>query len=308
MHRERVIVTNCTQRKRLAASPAVLMRGLSSASPSALASAWFSRLEVDPNRMVARRLYCGRSFSEAVAAASTANSRLWVISAGLGVVDSETPVPSYGAAASTSGPDSVPAKLIDAHPSAWFSELVSRSPFSVPASDISAQLMLVALSRPYLNLVSEWLEGFEVRRPGSVRLFARVEADSLSETLRPALMPYDTRFETLERPGTVNDFPQRALRDFVDNVLSDLPDADAAKHRSAVLARLEGITPPVRPNRVRHDDAEIILLIQRHWSDVAGSSTRMLRLLRDGLSVACEQGRFITLFKQAGETRTGSLL
>jgi hypothetical protein len=49
---------------------------------------------------------------------------------------------------------------------------------------------------------------------------------------------------------------------------------------------------------MRVTDEEIVVLIREHWSAAQAQSTRMLRLLRDDLGVACEQGRFSRLFRR----------
>ena len=35
--------------------------------------------------------------------------------------------------------------------------------------------------------------------------------------------------------------------------------------------------------------------MREHWDAVGGSSSRLLRLFRDDLNIACEQGRFAAL-------------
>src|SRR5436190_130322 len=71
--------------------------------------------------------------------------------------------------------------------------------------------------------------------------------------------------------------------------------ASVASSRGLVCAA------PARVARARHDDESLRALLHQHWEAAGGSSSRLLRLFRDQLHIACEQGRFATL---AREVRT----
>jgi hypothetical protein len=130
-------------------------------------------------------------------------------------------------------------------------------------------------------------------------------ASAIPETLRPFLLPYDARFDGPDAPlpGTRSDFAQRSLSHFVEAVLAHHAQADFDGHAEAVERLLSGLRRRSTPGRTRQPDKEIIALIRRHWNEARGQSSRMLRLLRDDLGVACEQGRFRTLFLAARERR-----
>lgn len=122
-------------------------------------------------------------------------------------------------------------------------------------------------------------------------------------------MPYDRRLEdpVLGRAGTAGDFAQRAMRDFVEEVLPGSPMGSAADHAKAVLDRLNCHTTPPRPSRRSATDDELQALMRAHWNAVGGRSGRMLRLLRDDLGVACEQGRFKNLFNGVAAQLDGAI-
>ncbi|MDQ2102178.1 hypothetical protein QSG27_05685 [Azospirillum sp. C340-1] len=250
----------------------------------------------------ARAMYCGRAFQEAALAAQALNGDLWVASAGLGLIHADTPIPAYSATVSPGQADSVPLA-----PSRWFAELQARSPYAGWPALGERVLVLAALSAPYLAMLGPWLVSFAQNQPGSLRLFTRAGAAAIPIELRPYRMPYDTRLEddTLGRAGTVGDFAQRALRDFAQSVLPENPEAGAPQHAAAVIARLRGRMAPSRPMRRSATDDEVRALIRAHWTHVLGRSTRMLRVLRDDLGVACEQGRFRDLFLEVAAERKG---
>jgi len=65
-----------------------------------------------------------------------------------------------------------------------------------------------------------------------------------------------------------------------------------------VRASLAGMRPPLTKRDRRLDDIELAAVIRHYWDETDGSATRMLRLLRDEMGIACEQKRFAVLFRQ----------
>jgi hypothetical protein len=123
-------------------------------------------------------------------------------------------------------------------------------------------------------------------------------------------MPDESRFSGPDSPlpGTLSDFAQRAMRHFVQAVLPRAPaGGDATSHQVAVEQSLIGLRSQADIRRNRVPDGEIIELIARHWTRADGKSARMLRLLRDQLGLACEQGRFARLFQEAAAQRAVAL-
>ncbi|UEM07115.1 hypothetical protein JL101_029385 (plasmid) [Skermanella rosea] len=147
------------------------------------------------------------------------------------------------------------------------------------------------------------------QNPGRLRLFLRIDPETVPSDLRQYLMPYDNRLNDPDAyPGTDGDFAQRALADFVRNLFDPRaphsPDEDAARIR----ARLALFKAPLRPVRAPATDEEIQHLILLHWEAVQGRSGMMLRKLRDEFGIACEQGRFKNLFHAVAKTRQGNLM
>ena len=113
-------------------------------------------------------------------------------------------------------------------------------------------------------------------------------------------MPYDERLESLPGfTGTRADFPQRAMRHFVSQLIGHQLAAKAAFH--AVEQALSVCIAPTVPTRRRLTDDEICVLIRKGWTKCGGSGARLLRYLRDDELVACEQGRFAILRRQVAE-------
>lgn len=269
-----------------------------------VASEWVRRLASAEALAPAREVYGGRAFREAEAAAAACNGVLRVISAGTGLITADTPIPAYGLTISRGQADSILHK-VTGDAGSWWSALTAVSPFHQDLIKGDG-LLLAAVPAPYLAMVAaDWLALPEaVQR--RLRLFTKEKPRGEAARLAEYWMPYDDRLEAAGPgyAGTQTDFAQRALRHFVDKlgVTGISADDDAA----AVQEALAGLEPPQRPERTRLDDDAISSLIAEHWEAVGGQSGLMLRHLRRGLGVACEQGRFKLLFHGVAAARGGA--
>jgi len=122
-------------------------------------------------------------------------------------------------------------------------------------------------------------------------------ARSVAPRLQRCVLPYDERLEGQKGyAGTRADFPQRAMRHFVEEINGHVMDAERAK--DAVRETLGLLKKPQVPQRVRKTDPEILELLRAQWDNYDGSSSRLHRYLRDTALVACEQSRFGGLWRQ----------
>jgi hypothetical protein len=284
-----------------------MARSLPAGSLKGVATKWCNRLEAAQELSEAGDYYCGRGFQEAVAAAAALKGDLLVVSAGLGLVSTETKVPAYSLTVSAGHPDSVMTHLSDsATPSQWWAEIVKRSPFSSRLGTAKAELLIVALPGPYLEILLPALERWAESDARQIRILCRTDQQKIPGSLKSAVIAYDDRLDGNGSPipGTMADFASRAGRHFVENVLRPHPRGNASTHRQATEKLLATYGARERVTRPKLTDKEISRLIRRHWDDVEGRSGRMLRFLRDTLEIACEQGRFRDLFRAVAATQT----
>lgn len=289
------VISNCTTRKTPGHAISI---GDVSHKGGALATAdrWMALVRRTPRPHTASELYKGRSISEAASAAVALQGRLFVVSAGLGLVAADDRVPNYNL---TVTPGSVVAEMLGAQELGvheWWAALTrsSSSPLSHLARHSS---VFLALPATYLRMVREDLGVISVATREHVWIFtSEAGRAEVPEVLAPCVMPYDDRLETVSGfNGTRADFPQRALRHFVERLHGQ--QLSLAEGRNAVLASLSSRLRRELPRRVRMSDNEIRALIRARWSHCAGSSTRLLRYLRDDAKVSCEQGRFRSLWQ-----------
>lgn len=289
-----LMIIACSNRKRLA--PEVRAAHLSSGSIEAVGRDWLTRL-APLSRRPASELYCGRSVRDGKRAARALDADLLFASAGLGWVRADQDVPSYGMTV-VAGDDNVLSRVNEpAGASDWWRWLGNYSPFAVKFNEaITATdgLILVALPRTYLAMVEADLLALPPDHLNRLRIIQRQGA--VLERLRPWTQPYDDRLEGGEgHAGTRSDFAARAACHFVEQVLPGHELEDAGAHALAVGAALSAwVSAPMRRGE-RRTDLELRDIVAMHWDETGGRTTRLLRLLRDDLGIACEQGRFARL-------------
>jgi hypothetical protein len=286
-----VLITTCTGRKRVRPKDDVHFRHMRGRDIQAAARDWVERIASVDCATTANELYSGRGFAEAKRAAALLGAPLKIVSAGLGLIDSDRPVPAYEATISPGSPDSICSHL-GIQPQIWWAALKEQLQFKWPPDD---KLLLIAASGPYLEMIEQDLLRLRIER---LRLFTRTRISELPKALRSAVMPYDGRLDAeCARPGTIADFAQRALAHFVEHVLPYSLMGSTDDHAALVRSSLNSLEAPVRRTGRGATDEEIKSIIRAHYESVGGRSSLMLRKLRDEIGVACEQSRFKVLFK-----------
>ncbi len=302
-----LVISNCSKRKRLPVDSSLQARDLPTGLTEAVAFAWATRIRTAAVTGRADDLYGGRAFVEARRAARESGGKLAIVSAGLGLIDGDTPVPSYGLTTISKDADNILSKTSESAPD-WWDALGRLSPLQSQVLESEQGLILAALPGPYLAMVADAWARWPAERLARLRLFCRASPDTLPTALRDAWMPYDDRLDSIavDLQGTRMDFAQRAVSHFVTGITGG---ASAKQDRDAVRAAQQGLVARVVPVRIRLTDAEIVTTIEAHWEAVNGRSHAMLRRLRDDLGLACEQSRFKGLFRTVADRRArGSLL
>lgn len=299
-----LVITTCTNRKRKRVSDGLRASAIPQAPIADVATDWVARVSAAVDLFPARDVYGGRSFQEALRAADLLAARLLIVSAGLGFVWADTRVPPYACTVLADAPDSIASRIAGDYTAvAWWLALGGASPFSQSLKAVVAAtdgLICAALSETYIEMIADDLCALPAKDLTRLRLFTRAQLNRVAPTLRPFVMPYDDRLDGLDSPvrGTRGDFAGRALCHFAESIVSEGDTRPAAEHGAAVAAALDGWRMPARFDRKRLDDASVLTLVREHWDAERGSTARLLRHLRDGLGVACEQGRFADLARQ----------
>jgi len=284
------VVTSCTQRKSV---PRCVDFAQLPQFPNVtgLAQAWQRLLRTVSPAGAAQSVYQGRSIADAATAASHLGCPWYVVSGGLGLVRSEEPVPAYECTAAGGSELDGRLKRLGVATSDWWTAITTREPQPLTRL-ISRRPVLLALPGSYLRMVRDDLAHLSATKADQLRIFTSSRgARFVPEHLAHCVMPYDDRLEAVPNyAGTQSDFAQRALRHFVEAL--DAASLTLEEARAAVLRALA--RRPRRPRSIgeRRSDDEIRSVLTAQWTRHAGSSTRLLRYLRDEAGIACEQKRF----------------
>ncbi|WP_152551653.1 hypothetical protein [Polycyclovorans algicola] len=289
------VVTSCTQRK--ASSNRVDIGQLpESASLFGLAQDWRRAVGEASANSAARNLYQGRSIADSAAVAATLGASLYVVSAGLGLIQASQLVPAYDCTVAAGTNLDRRLRALGSNPAQWWSALtgVSSNPLS---RLIGKGPTLLALPGSYLQLVHDDLALVTAAQATSLRIFTSTAgAKYLPNHLLNYVMPYDGRLESVPgHAGTQADFAQRALRHFVE--VLEATDRSAKEAQAAVAESLADHHGRQRSLGRRMTDDEILQVLSAQWTRHSGSSTKLLRYLRQEAGISCEQRRFSRLWR-----------
>jgi hypothetical protein len=293
------IVTSCSSIKRrqdLAITPSLKVKNLND-----LTSNWVRKISASKTLYPAIETYGGRSFTEAIKASKLSGFQLYVISAGLGLVDAEAMIPNYNLTVSK-GQGSIADWLENKNlkPSDWWQELNLKLNKNNPIQELvsNSHGVLFSLPSTYLEMIVNELKSLSNINLTKIHIITSESGQRLlPSALKARCIPYDERLEgSSQYKGTRNDFAQRALCHYVSEI--DFRNKPIESSRTEVAAYLSKLNKPQIPARKKLDDAEIIKLIKRNWTQCGGRREGLLRHLRDSVLVACEQKRFGNLWNQ----------
>lgn len=292
-----LIITSCTTRKR-GGGGAVVLPPRNYLDMASVVRAWKSELRCSRARVRLSELYGGRSFAEARAVAKAVHGDLWIVSAGLGLVPADSSAPPYNLTVSGGEGSIRPLlKRFSAPTSVWWEGITSGDRrLSESLNSHPGVTALLALPSSYLELISKDLSAVHLDAAANLRIFTSLAgAKAVPLHLRSCVMPYDERLESSRLAGTQADFAQRALRHFVCELDAVQLSVESATER--VLQAMSTLQRRALPPRSRQTDEQVRELIRQSWGACGGSSSRLLRHLRDDLQVSCEQGRFSSLWR-----------
>jgi hypothetical protein len=244
-----------------------------------------------------------------MAAVADGRVRLWVCSAGYGLVHADAPLVPYSATFATNDPDSV--RRFTSEDGAdvsqtWWSELATwpgprpgdpRSLSDLAASDPRSPL-LVAASDVYLRAIEADLTVAAGRLRRSEALAVISAGGTANGPLREHLVPCDAKWQAAVGGALVSLNVRLAAR-----AIRELPPADLTVDALGMrfAAWVEGVAPPERPVRSRLMDEAILRYIREGLAtDPAASWSRLHRDLRDS-GRACQAERFARLYRVVTE-------
>ena len=312
------LIVSCTNRKKAVVPDQLRLRSLTGESLSQRLEEWLHRLTThDTPQRRAADLYAGDHWQTAQAipreaAEGDLDVRMWICSAGYGLIRPSDRLKPYSATFAARHPDSVTLSASgEANGSAareWWLSLSAHSPTrgaprslaELAAQDPRVPVVLVA-SESYIQAMGSDLVG-AAKTLASQDLLSilSIGADPKRlPQLKAHLLPADARFEAVVG-GTRAALNARVARLLFRRVLNG---ARLSKELlSSTLTQLAVELPPLRRfNRRRLSDNEVRRFIENERrADPPVYKTRILRRLRAS-GAACEQNRFSEIFNQAVE-------
>ena len=309
------VVVTCANRKTVAPESDLEARTLKATGIGNRALHWIRRLS-SPSRsgaVVASNLYCGEHWSVARSIPSVAKkagrcTRIWICSAGYGLISPCSRVHSYSATFASSDDNSVTngSKGTDRRHAAkqWWAKLAQwRGPvpetvrtFSKLARKHPNDALLVVASRDYLLAVEDDLKNAEKELSSPSLLMVISAGTRQLGTLSAHLLPCDARLQSC-LGGTRVSLNARIARRLIGGSGATMIEMSSAKRYLSALLRTQSAI--AGQSRIRSTNAEVKRFIKHKVA--AGGATSPSRLLEKFRSSgrACEQSRFAHLYRMA---------
>jgi hypothetical protein len=302
------LVVTCTNRKRHAIPPELSLRNVKSKELHRRADAWINRLE---NSSVishpAQELYAGDHWANVSALVAElqdrgSDPRLWICSAGYGLISETTPIKPYQATFATGKPDSVLPSMTRTDRKAWWSRL---SHWDGPVSNMPRRLsdiprkygfapMFVILSDEYFDAVIDDLESvLSDEYFADHLLILSCGSDRARSLFQRNTLPCDADMQHVVG-GTRTALNIRLARYMLRRTpLSKLS-----------FLNLRKIADSIERRRVSYDRKQVTdrqverFIISEIRKEFEVSASKLLRRFRDR-GFACEQSRFANIFRNS---------
>ena len=261
-----------------------------------LSSEWVKSVNKTSPLCLGRNLYSGGGFRKLVK--SLGDENFFIISAGLGLINSVDNIPSYECTVAEGKKGSIGNHLKEKlDVKEWWNYLV-KTKYSrglIYENINEYDLILFSLTSDYLRMVSEDLN----KMTKKFYIFTGNKDLAIKLGFEKNLMPYTEVFDGPDGNlrGTNRDFPQRTHVDFLNRLKKYNNFNEAYK---SVEIDMKQWSAPIKHNNAKKTDEEILSLIQFHENKYVKVSD-LLHFFRHELKVACEEKRFKTLYRNFKE-------
>jgi hypothetical protein len=314
------VLVTCTKRKTRTVPAGLRLGSVPAGPPAQRVRTWLSRLRSCREESVpAEALYAGDSWNVVRSLSSPGPGappvRVWVCSAGYGLLSLESLVHPYSATFDPSQPDSVwgngESREAPATTRTWWALLSRwhgpepRTPRSISAlveADPDAPL-LVVVSEVYLSAIADDLREARLRLSDPEQLSIISAGTAALGGLTEHLLPCDAGLQHLVG-GARSSLNPRLARLALASLKGRKPTCSAlGEFFSSLLAERK---ETARPRRTTLSDAEVKRYLREALRrEPQSRPTPLLRKLRDS-GRACEQSRFASLFRAIREQLHGS--
>ncbi|WP_152904834.1 hypothetical protein [Stenotrophomonas maltophilia] len=225
---------------------------------------------------------------------------MWIVSAGLGLVRADHPVPRYDLTLSEQSLDAIQSRVQGGFsPVTWWQQ-IERGRFAHPVSALETNggdsgRILIALTKPYARMIGECLAGLPPERIARLRFFGGGIKAALPKILHAQVMQYDDRLDHLVS-GIKLDGAARAVEHFA-SLVARLEECSVEQDQALIDAALEAVPRIASVKREPIGDEELRTLMAP-WRANGLSFSQALRRLRDVELRSSEEGRFRRIYSQ----------
>ncbi len=299
------IVVTCTNRKRQVVPESLRLGNLREQQQGLRFAEWTRRLTAEPPTVRAHDLYGGQHWNIARGLPTLvgAPARLWVCSAGYGLVDVDAYLHPYAATFSIGNEDSVGRDKLETRQ--WWQRLTDwagpsadkpRSFADLARQDPDATIVAV-LSNTYLPACADDLRTAAGLLRSADR-FTVIGPNLPARGLEDVVIPIPARLRSVVG-GSLHVLHARAAAHLLSQIVANGADLSHRNLREVALHAVDTAPPDTsrRAPGVRLSDDAVREYIRSHRGVEKSSATRLLRRLRDS-GQSCEQGRFKHLYHE----------
>jgi hypothetical protein len=301
------VVVSCKSRKTAEVPTPLHVSDVQSAGLHDRVRDWVDRLETFPAQQVpASRLYAGDHWKVVLripeAALGHLTVKLWVVSAGYGLVAIDMPLKPYSATFVRAHAEAVAPAGSNYSTSDWWREISRWAPegpaqprtLARLAANLSSDrdVLLLALSEPYAKALSEDIDAAERNAPGRVALVSVGLASASQVAPAQSLLPVEARLKQRAR-GAMQGVNGRIAEMIVREHGAWYPRVDQLR---TLVQQWVAETPNLpKYNRAKQSDEDVRRFIRECMTSGRGTSkSKVLRELR-------------TSGRQCGQDRVGRL-
>lgn len=299
------VVVSCKSRKTISVPTETSASALRATSLDDRLREWIGAIDnASCERTAAGRLYAGDHWKVVLkiptATRGKLDVRLWVASAGYGLVRIDSPLAPYSATFIRSHRESVVPRNASFDARQWWDGLANWQPHAgmprrlrdIAAAMTSADYMLLALSEPYAWALEDDIAAAGELANGRIGLISVGRSESSIDSLSGIALKAESRLKR-EVGGAMQGINARIAHRVVESHAEWFPRTDRL---DAVIASwTRELAPLERFNRARMSDEELKDFIRSDRASHAPAKSGALRRLRDS-GLACEQARFGRLF------------
>jgi hypothetical protein len=320
------IISTCTNRKKTGGVSPILLDDCADGGWNQTLTNWLAHMQA-PGRPKnpACQVYGGTHWHETLAGLASAidngfHAKLWVMSAGAGLIPANHPIPSYSATF-TNGANSIhnldwPKESTPrSRCRNWWLELNSRRQATLPQSlqrigELSRpsdeRCIIVICSRDYFFAVEPELIKLAAKAKNLLIFSAGISSScrDINPILSQCIAPIDERFKQIAPDLNRVNFAlnARIARWVIEEHANVLRSGASAVIE--LLAQIAKSLPPLeRRTIVKMTDEEVTACIAQQCQPDRASATKLLHYFRTVMKKSCEQKRFGRLFAQFEKTK-----